>query len=30
MDSAELAKALPIRAGKDDLEVRIQVVWEFE
>ncbi len=29
-DSVELAKALPIRAGKDDLEVRIQVVWEFE
>ena len=29
-DTAELAKALPIRAGKDDLEVRIQVVWEFE
>jgi uncharacterized protein YggE len=29
-DSAELAKALPIRAGKDDLEVRIQVVWAFE
>ena len=27
-----LAKALPIRAGKDDLEVRIQVVWasQFE
>ncbi|MGH3334862.1 MAG: SIMPL domain-containing protein [Nocardioides sp.] len=30
LDAAELAKALPIRAGKDDLEVRIQVVWEFE
>ena len=29
-DSAELAKALPIRAGKDELEVRIQVVWAFE
>jgi uncharacterized protein len=29
-DSVELAKALPIRAGKDDLEVRIQVVWAFE
>ncbi len=25
--TADLAKALPIRAGKDDLEVRIQVVW---
>ena len=24
---AELAKALPIRAGRDDLQVRIQVVW---
>ena len=30
MDSAELAKALPLRAGKEDLAVRIQVVWEFE
>ncbi len=29
-NAAELTKALPIRAGKDDLEVRIQVVWEFE
>jgi uncharacterized protein len=29
-DTRELAKALPIRAGKDDLEVRIQVVWAFE
>jgi uncharacterized protein len=27
---AELAKALPIRAGKDDLQVRIQVVWALE
>jgi len=27
---ADLAKALPIRAGKDDLQVRIQVVWAFE
>jgi uncharacterized protein len=26
----ELAKALPIRAGKDDLQVRIQVVWALE
>jgi uncharacterized protein len=25
-----LAKALPIRAGKDDLQVRIQVVWALE
>ena len=29
-DSAAMAKALPIRAGKDDLEVRIQVVWAFK
>ena len=29
-DSAAMAKALPIRAGKDDLQVRIQVVWSFE
>jgi uncharacterized protein YggE len=29
-DTRAMAKALPIRAGKDDLEVRIQVVWEFE
>jgi uncharacterized protein len=27
---AELAKSLPIRAGKDDLQVRIQVVWAFK
>lgn len=27
---AALAKALPIRAGKDDLQVRIQVVWAIE
>jgi uncharacterized protein len=26
-DRVALTKALPIRAGKDDLEVRIQVVW---
>jgi uncharacterized protein len=30
LDSAEVTKALPIRAGKDDLSVRIQVVWAFE
>jgi uncharacterized protein YggE len=30
LDSVELTKALPIRAGKDDLQVRIQVAWEFE
>ena len=30
MDRVELAKALPLRAGKDELAVRIQVVWEFE
>jgi uncharacterized protein len=30
LDGAELAKALPLRAGKDEFEVRIQVVWEFE
>jgi uncharacterized protein YggE len=30
-DSANLAAfKLPIRAGKDDLTVRIEVVWEFE
>jgi uncharacterized protein len=28
--NAELAKALPIRAGKDDVEVRIQVVWALD
>lgn len=28
--TADLAKALPIRAGKDDLQVRIQVVWAFK
>jgi uncharacterized protein len=28
--SADAMKALPIRAGKDDLQVRIQVVWAFE
>ncbi len=28
--SADAAKAMPIRAGKDDLQVRIQVVWSFE
>jgi uncharacterized protein len=28
--AADAAKALPIRAGKDDLEVRIQVVWALE
>lgn len=27
---AELAGALPIRAGKDELKVRIEVVWTFE
>ena len=27
---AELASALPIRAGKDELKVRIEVVWTFE
>lgn len=27
---AELARALPLRAGRDDLQVRIQVVWAFE
>jgi uncharacterized protein len=26
----DVGKALPIRAGKDDLEVRIQVVWAFK
>jgi uncharacterized protein YggE len=30
LDGVELTKALPIRAGKDDLQVRIQVAWEFE
>ena len=28
--SADLAKALPIRAGEDDLKVRIQVVWALQ
>ena len=28
--AADLAKALPIRAGKHDLEVRIEVVWAFK
>ena len=28
--AADALKALPIRAGKDDLAVRIQVVWAFE
>jgi uncharacterized protein len=28
--AADAVKALPIRAGKDDLEVRIQVVWAFK
>jgi uncharacterized protein YggE len=28
--TADAAKALPIRAGKDDLAVRIQVVWAFK
>jgi uncharacterized protein len=28
--NAELAKAMPIRAGKDDLQVRIQVVWALD
>jgi uncharacterized protein YggE len=27
---AELAKALPIRAGEDDLQVRIEVMWALE
>ena len=27
LDAAEVAKALPIRAGEDDLKVRIQMVW---
>lgn len=27
LDAAEVAKALPIRAGKDDLRVRVEVVW---
>ena len=30
MDRVQLAKALPLRAGTDELAVRIQVVWEFE
>lgn len=29
-DSAMLKGALPIRAGKDDLSVRVQVVWTLE
>ena len=28
--AADKAMSLPIRAGKDDLQVRIQVVWAFE
>ena len=28
--AADAMKALPIRAGKDDLQVRIQVVWAFK
>ena len=30
--SADLARgaALPVRAGKDDLRVRIEVVWAFQ
>lgn len=28
--TADMAKALPVRAGKDDLAVRIQVVWAFK
>ena len=28
--AADAMKALPIRAGKDDLRVRIQVVWAFK
>lgn len=28
--AADASKALPIRAGKDELQVRIQVVWAFE
>jgi uncharacterized protein len=28
--AGDMAKALPIRAGKDDLEVRIQVVWALK
>jgi uncharacterized protein len=30
MNAVEAAQALPISAGKDKLEVRIQVVWAFE
>ena len=28
--AADALKAMPIRAGRDDLQVRIQVVWAFE
>lgn len=30
LEAADRAKALPIRAGSDDLEVRIQVVWALD
>jgi hypothetical protein len=28
-DSAEALKAVPIRAGEDELTVRVEIVWEF-